>query len=217
MLVTIKYKSSTSKRSLLSLWQTCTSKSKYRTKGTVEIQFSLADRSPWNARESCFHNVEIISGTSSFLIWGLGKVENSKQSFRVQSCQHTWYERLSLRDVSRVVSVCAVTQVYKHGRQIGSMLTTPRSHWLEGGWAKVVQMQKWKLSVCFWNSFLCCYTCGQILDHVALRGCRVSILGDIQTSTVQNPELWWIVLWQGPHQAASKGFFQHKLFCDSVK
>lgn len=127
MLVTIKYKSSTSKRSLLSLWQTCTSKSKYRTKGTVEIQFSLADRSPWNARESCFHNVEIISGTSSFLIWGLGKVENSKQSFRVRSCQHTWYERLSLRDVSRAVSVCAVTQVYTHGRQIGSMLTTPRS------------------------------------------------------------------------------------------
>lgn len=86
-LVTIMYKSSTSKRSLLSLWQTCTSKNKQRTKGAVQ-RYSLASQtSPRGVLGSCFHNVEIIFGTSSFLMWGTSetKIKSTLSEFRLAS------------------------------------------------------------------------------------------------------------------------------------
>lgn len=91
MLVPIMYKSSTSKRSPLSLWQTCTSKNKQRTKGAVQ-RYSLAlQTGPCGMLGSCFHNVEIISGTSTFLMWGTGetKIKSTLSEFHLASAVGT--------------------------------------------------------------------------------------------------------------------------------
>lgn len=119
----------------------------------TEIQFILADRSPWNGIKSCFHNVEMISGTSSFLIWGIGKSE--QQCLRIRWCRCPRWERRSLRAVSAALCVSPCLRCVS--------LAARWEHCGVGTGG--LKCSKERESSAFW--FICYYTSGQVLYHVA--------------------------------------------------
>lgn len=121
----------------------------------TEIQFILADRSPWNAIKGCFHNVEMISGTSSFLIWGTAAVsQNPVVPMRsVRALELTWCQRCCL--------CLSVTQVCQPGWQMGAVSAAVPSHRGEGGQRRS-QMLRWKGKVCLLIYLLLCQWSGTV-------------------------------------------------------